>query len=120
MSSPLLETTFLGACPGLRDEWDAIRRMHGGTSPDDRELLTHVRLHVVGLLVGGRAAEFTRFSGAVERLLGDADPVLSELLETQLIQPLAHAVEEARISPSLVVPHLGGRTRASWTVKRDP
>lgn len=120
MSGSLLETTLLGACPELRDEWRAIRRTHDGASPDDRELLTRVRLHVVGLLARGRAAEFTRFAGAVERLLADADPILSELLGTQLIQPLAHDVEETHIAPSLVVPHLGPRTRASWTVNGDP
>lgn len=120
MSGGLLESTLLLACPGLRDEWEAVRRSHDGASPGDQELLAHVRLHVVGLLACGRAAEFTRFAGAVERLLGDADPVLSGLLETQLIRPLARDVEDARIAPSLMIPHLGRRMRASWIVNGEP
>ncbi|NUO40188.1 MAG: hypothetical protein HOQ17_03695 [Gemmatimonadaceae bacterium] len=114
MSGGLLEATLLGACPGLRERWESIRRMHGSRVPDDGQLLTQVRLHVVELLAGGRVAEFTRFARAVERLLGEADPILADLLETQLIRPLAEDVEGARVSPSLVTPHLGPRLRASW------
>jgi hypothetical protein len=120
VSGGVLEATLLGACPGLREPWDALRRAHGGRAPDEDDLLTHVRLHVVGLLATGRAAEFTRFASAVERLLGEADPILAAVLEERLLRPLAHDVEEARVPPSLVMPHLGPRTRAAWDVNREP
>jgi hypothetical protein len=117
----MLAATLLHACPGMRDQWDAVRRSHGGAAPDESLLLTHVRLHVVSLLAGGRAAEFTRFAGAVERLLGEADPILADVLERQLLRPLALDVQDARVQPSLVMPHLGPRMRAAWkTVNGDP
>jgi hypothetical protein len=120
VSGGLLESTLLGACPGLRERWDGVRRMHGDRAPDERELLTQVRVYVVELLAGGRAAEFTRFARAVERLLGEADPILAEVLERQLLRPLARDVDDARIAPSLVTPHLGPRVKALFTVNGEP
>jgi hypothetical protein len=110
-----LESTLLGACPGLRDEWSAVRRTYGDTNPpDEKQFFAHVRLHLVGLLIAGRVAEFTRFARTLERLLGDADPVLHDLLGDRLIRPLASDVRDAKASPSLIESHLGPRTRALW------
>ena len=114
MSGSLLEATLLGACPGLREPWHALRAAQGGAALDERELLLQVRLRVVALLAAGRAAEFTRFARSVERLLAEADPILAGVLEEQLLRPLAHDVDEARIAPSLVMPHLGPRMRGAW------
>ena len=115
MTSPFLETTLLGACPGLRESWQAQRRTFaGGEAPDDQQLLDAVRRHVVELLVAGRVAEFSRFARTIERLLGEADPMLFELLREGLLRPLARDVRDAGIAPSLVVPHLGRRTELAW------
>jgi hypothetical protein len=110
-----LESALLGACPGLRDEWSAVRRtFRDGSTPDEERLFTHVRLHLVGLLLAGRVAEFTRFARTLERLLGDADPVLHDLLRDRLVRPLAREAGEASVSPSRVEPHLGPRMRVLW------
>ena len=115
MPSAFLESTLLSACPGLRDGWDAVRLTHSADSPaGDDELLIHVRVHVVGLLAGGRVAEFTRFARAIERLLAEADPILHDMLRDDLLRPLARDVEDARVSPTLVMPYLGPRARAAW------
>jgi hypothetical protein len=112
LSDSFLESALLGACPGLRDGWDTVRRSHaGGSPPSDDELLAQVRFHVVGLLTAGRVAEFTRFARAVERLLGEADPVLHDLLRDRLLRPLARDLDEARVSPARITPHLGPLTR---------
>ena len=106
---------LLGACPGLRDSWQAHRRTFAGEdAPDDQPLLDAVRRHVVELLVAGRVAEFSRFARAIERLLGEADPMLYELLREGLPRPLARDVRVTRIAPSLVVPYLGRRTELAW------
>ena len=119
MGSDYLESAFLAACPGLRDSWDAVRRTYQpGSAMDDDDLLRHVRAHVVGLLVTGRAAEFARFARSVERLLGEADPILHDLLRDHLLRPLAREVEEARVEPTRVAPHLGPRTRIAWCADR--
>jgi hypothetical protein len=73
-----------------------------------------VRRHVVGLLAAGRVAEFSRFSRAMERLLGEADPMLFELLREGLLRPLASDVRDAGIASSLVAPHLGRRMELAW------
>jgi hypothetical protein len=110
-----LESALLAACPALRDEWSAVRRTYrDGSAPDEERLFTHVRLHVVGLLIAGRFAEFTRFARSLERLLGDADPVLHDLLRDRLVRPLAREVEEAGVAHSRVEPHLGPRMRVLW------
>jgi hypothetical protein len=106
---------LLGACPALREPWQAHRRTFAGSdAPDDKQLLDAVRRHVVGLLVAGRVAEFARFARTLERLLGEADPMLYELLLDGLVRPLAVDVQTARISSSLVAPHLGMRTALAW------
>ena len=115
MIDAYLESVLLAACPGFRDEWDAIRRTHQGTGgPGEDELFTHVRLHVVGLLTAGRVAEFARFARAMERLLGEADPLLHDLLRDQLVRPLARETAEATVASALVAPHVGERMRAMW------
>ena len=113
--SPFLESTFLTACPGLRDSWETHRRtFHAGDEPDDQALLDAVRRHVVELLAAGRVAEFSRFARAVERLIGEADPILYDLLREGLLRPLARDVREAGIEESRVVPYLGARTELAW------
>ena len=115
MINPFLESTLLGACPDLRESWQAHRRTFGaGGEPDDRALLDAVRRHVVGLLVAGRVAEFSRFARAMERLLGDADPVLDELLREGLLHPLARDVRDAGIPAARVTPYLGVRLGLAW------
>jgi hypothetical protein len=115
MTSSFLESTFLVACPELRPQWDALRRARApGDEPTAAEFMGVVRHHVLGLLLGGRIAEFSRFSHTVERLLGDADPVLADLLRAELIEPLAAATERSDLAPASVVPYLGPRTRAIW------
>jgi hypothetical protein len=115
MSSSFLESTLLGACPGLRETWETHRRSFAGAPGlEDRQLLDAVRRHVVSLLAAGRVAEFARFTRTMERLLGDADPVLFELLREGLLRPLATDVRAAGIAESLVAPHLGPRTGLAW------
>jgi hypothetical protein len=115
MISPFLESTLLGACPDLRESWQAHRRTFGaGDGPDDRALLDAVRRHVVELLAAGRVAEFSRFARTMERLLGDADPMLYELLRDGLLRPLARDVHDAGIPRSRVAPHLGTRLGLAW------
>jgi hypothetical protein len=110
VSSAWLESSLLGACPGLRESWDAVRRTHPpGGHPSDEVLLHHVRAHVVALLVTGRAAEFSRFARTVERLLAEADPVLYDLLGDHLLRPLAREAKDARVEPARIITHLGSR-----------
>jgi hypothetical protein len=107
-----LESTFLAACPGLRETWDSLRRTFGAThEPDDQMLFDAVRRHAIGLLAAGRVAEFSRFARALERLIGEADPILYDLLREGLLLPLARGVREAGIDDSRVAPYLGARTR---------
>jgi hypothetical protein len=105
---------LLGACPALRESWLAHRRTFADGTVDDQLLLDAVRRHVVELLAAGRVAEFSRFARALERLLGEVDPVLYELLLDGLLRRLAHDVRAARIAPSLVMPYLGTRTALTW------
>jgi hypothetical protein len=115
VSDAYLESLLLGACPELRDSWRAHRHTFTGTdAADDQLLLDAVRRHVLGLLAAARVAEFSRFARAIERVLGDADPLLFELLSEGLLQPLARDVREAGIAPSLVAPYLGRRTELAW------
>ena len=119
MSSPFLESTLLGACPALRETWDAHRRTFGAAgAPDDRALLDAVRRHVVGLLVTGRVAEFARFTRAMERVLGDADPMLDDLLRDELLHPLAADAAAAGIARAQIEPHLGPRVARAWPDSR--
>ena len=113
--SSFLESTFLAACPELRESWDAHRRTFGaGDGPDDQALLDAVRRYVVGLLAARRVAEFSRFARTLERLIGEADPILYDLLREGLMRPLARDVREAGIEESRVAPYLGPRTSLAW------
>jgi len=113
--SPFLESTLLGACPGLRESWASHRRTFGASEDaDERALLDAVRRYVLGLLAAGRVAEFSRFARTLERLIGEADPVLYDLLREGLLQPLARDVREAGLERSRVVPYLGERTSLAW------
>jgi len=116
MPSPFLESTLLGACPGLRESWESHRGTFvGNEGPDDRALFDAVRRHVVGLLAAGRIAEFSRFARALERLIGDADPILYDLLREELVVPLARDVRETGLEASRVEPYLGARTALVWS-----
>ena len=118
MPSPFLESTLLGACPGLRESWDSHRRTFGATGEaDDHALLDAVRRHVVGLLAAGRVAEFSRFARALERLIGEADPILYDVLREGLVQPLARDVRETGFDESRVAPYLGIRTALVWSTE---
>jgi len=119
VSSPFLESTLLDACPALRETWNAHRRTFTGTEPDDRALFDAVRRHVVGLLAAGRVAEFSRFARALERLIGEADPVLYDLLHEELLHPLARDVRAAGIADSRIAPYLGERTGLAWRWEPD-
>ena len=77
-------------------------------------LVAAVRRHVVGLLAAGRVAEFSRFARALERLIGEADPILYDVLCEGLVQPLAREVREAGLDDSHVAPYLGARTALVW------
>ena len=113
--SHYLESTFLAACPGLRESWDAHRRTFGADDgPDDQGLLDAVRRHVVGLLAAGRVAEFSRFARALERMIGEADPILYDLVREGLLRPLARDVREMGFESSRVAPYLGARTSLAW------
>jgi len=114
MSDAYLEALLLGACPEVRDSWQQYRRTFAGDMSDDQQLLDVVRRHVLGLLAAGRVAEFSRFARTIERLFGEADPMLYELLRDGLLRPLARDVRAAGIAPSLVAPHLGTRTALAW------
>jgi hypothetical protein len=115
MISPFLESTLLGACPGLRESWTAHRRTFGASDDaDDRALLDAVRRYVVGLLAAGRVAEFSRFARTLERLIGEADPVLYDLLRDGLVRPLARDVRDAGLETPRAEPYLGERTRLAW------
>ena len=114
MISPFLESTLLGACPGLRESWASHRRTFGSGDADDRALLDAVRRYVIGLLAAGRVAEFSRFARTLERLIGEADPILYDLLREGLLRPLARDVRAARIEESRIAPYLGARTALAW------
>ena len=121
MSDGYLESSLLGTDSALRESWAAVRRTYAsGTAPSDDDLLRHVRAHVVGLLVSGRAAEFSRFMRTVERLLGEADPVLHDLLDRELLHPLARELDEVKVPRNLIMPHLGPRSRSSLGETRPP
>jgi hypothetical protein len=117
VTSPFLESTLLGACPGLRESWDAHQRTFAANGPpDDRELFDAVRRHVIGLLAAGRVSEFSRFARALERLIGEADPILYDLLREELVQPLARDVRDAGIDDARIVPYLGARSALVWSL----
>jgi hypothetical protein len=101
--------------PSFTDEWDAHRRGYApGLRPTESEFLATLRAHVVRLLADGRVAETTRFFYALERLLGEADPILRDLLERDLVAALATECQLATIDARRVEPYLGTRTRSAW------
>jgi hypothetical protein len=111
-----LESALATTLPSLAADWDAQRRAYPpGSPPSDADFLAVVRAHVVQLLTEGRVAETTRFFYALERLLGEADPILEELLERDLLGALAADCRLARVDPRHVEPFLGKRARAAWT-----
>ena len=115
MARSFLESTFLTACPSFRPHWESVRRGYEpGSEPDAATFLDALRFQVVGLVSVGRAAEFTRFAQTLDRLLGEADPILEELLTERLVAPLAEAVRGGELARQRVEPHLGARTRAAW------
>jgi hypothetical protein len=119
VTSAFLESTLLGACPAMRESWDVQRHSYGvGGAPDDGALFDAVRRHVVGLLVAGRVAEFARFTRTMERVLGEADPVLDDLLREHLLAPLAADVALAGIARAQIAPHLGPRVGLAWGERR--
>ena len=82
--------------------------------PDDAQFLATLRAHVVSLLSDGRVAETTRFFYALERLLGEADPVLRELLERDLVLALATEARLAGVDSRRIQPYLGSKTKSLW------
>jgi hypothetical protein len=119
VNNPFLESTLLGACPGLRESWQSHRRtFDADEAADDVALLDAVRRYVIGLLAAGRIAEFSRFARTLERLLGEADPVLYDLLREGLLRPLAREVRDAGIEHSRFAPYLGERTALVWPRER--
>jgi hypothetical protein len=111
-----LETALASALPSLAAAWDAQRRAYPpGAAPSDADFLAFVRAHVVQLLTEGRVAETTRFFYALERVLAEADPILQDLLEHDLVARLATECRLARVDPRHIEPFLGRRTRAAWS-----
>jgi len=115
MARSFLESALAGTLPSFAGAWEAQRRAYPpGTPPSDADFLATVRTHVVHLLGDGRVAETTRFFYALERLLGEADPILEELLERDLVGALAVECRLAAIDVRRIDPYLGRRTRAAW------
>ena len=101
--------------PSFTEEWNAQRRAYPPEAPpEDAALLASLRAHVIRLLADGRVAETTRFFYTLERLLGEADPILRELLERDLVAALAADTRHATIDMRRIDPYLGTRTRAAW------
>ena len=91
MTSHFLESTFLAACPGLRQLMGLapadVRR--GVTGPTTRPCSMPCDDTWSDLLAARRVAEFSRFARTLERLIGEADPVLYDLVREGLLRPLA-------------------------------
>ena len=115
MARTFLESAFASTLPSFTAEWEAHRRTYPPGSPHtDADFLATLRAHVVRLLADGRVAETTRFFYALERLLEEADPILRELLEHDLVAALATECRLASIDSRRIEPYLGVRTRAAW------
>jgi hypothetical protein len=115
MARSYLESALAGTLPSFVTEWDAHRRAYPpGASPTDADFLAAFRAHVVSLLAAGRVAETTRFFYGVERLLGEADPILRDVLDRDLVRALAAECHVAGIDPRRVEPYLGQLTRSVW------
>ena len=116
MARSFLESALTSTLPSFAAEWDAQRRAYSpGAPPSDLDFLASLRAHVVRLLAEGRVAETSRFFYALERLLTEADPVLQQLLERDLIAALAADTRDTGIDAPRVEPYLGKRTHAAWT-----
>ena len=115
MARTFLEWALGATVPSFASEWDAHRQSYPPGSPTtDREFLVTFRAHVVSLLAQGRVAETTRFFYSLERLLGEADPILRDLLDRDLVKALATECQAAAIGSRRIEPYLGTRTRGVW------
>lgn len=115
MARSYLESTLVGTLPSFAAEWAAHRRAFPpGSPPGDADFLAAFRAHVVSLLATGRVAETTRFFYGLERLLGEADPILRDLLDRDVVRALAVECRLAGIDARRVEPHLGQLTRGVW------
>jgi hypothetical protein len=120
MSRTFLESALASTLPSFTAEWAAHRRTYPvGSPPTDADFLATLRAHVLHLLSEGRVAETTRFFYALERLLEEADPILRELLERDVVVALAAESRVAAIDARRVEPYLGTRTRAAWVTSRS-
>ena len=116
MTRRFLESTLGGTLPSFAADWDAQRRAFPPEAPPgDGDFLASLRAHVVHLLADGRVAETSRFFYSLERLLTEADPILRDLLERDLVAALAADCRHAAIDARRVEPYLGPRTRGAWT-----
>lgn len=115
MPGSYLESVLTTACPPFGEEWATLARTWGpGAEPSASDLLAALRAHVEERLAEGRVADVVRLFFAVERLLEEADPILQELIEGELLAPLAAACRAIGIDQRLVLPHLGRRSRVAW------
>ena len=116
MGDGYLEATLLAACPGFRAAWDAQRRAWApGAAPAAADFLAALRAHVLDLLATGRVAEAASAFRAVERLLGEADPILADLLADHLVRPLAASARAVGVPDVRVAPYVGPRVRRLWS-----
>lgn len=115
MAHRFLESALASTLPSFVADWEAQRRAYPpGAGPSDLDFLTSLRAHVVHLLADGRVAETSRFFYALERILSEADPILQDLLERELIAELGTECRVAMIDARRVEPYLGKRTRDAW------
>ena len=115
MARSYLESALAGTLPSFAAEWDAhLRAYPPGASPSDADFLATFRAHVVSLLAAGRVAETTRFFYSLERVLSEADPILRDLLDRDLVRALATECRVAEIDARRVEPYLGRLTRDVW------
>ena len=116
MARTFLESALGSTLPSFTAEWATLRRTFPVTSPPtDADFLATLRAHLLRLLDEGRVAETTRFFYALERVLEEADPILHELIDRDLVATLAAECRAAAIDVRRVEPYLGRRTRAAWT-----
>ena len=110
-----LESVLTRACPSFLEEWTELRRTYTPEHPPSAiDFLRALRTHLLQLLREGRVAESTRLFLTLERVLGEADPILRDLLENDLLAPLAADWRALGLDPHRVRPHLGPRARVVW------
>jgi hypothetical protein len=115
MSQSFLESTLLHAVPSFQPDWALLRGAWSREeAPSTVHFLASLRVHVVARLQEGDAVVFTRLAQTLERLLGEADPILEELLVDHLVSPLARETGAGGVRRALVEPHLGRRMRKVW------